>query len=301
MKYAGAALYLGLAACGNGQTGGATLANEAAEGACIDLDDQSEITLQGKLTTQLFAGPPNYESIAAGDAEERAFILELPHRICIEDSEGFADPNVRFDRVHVTGDSEEDTAILRSAVGRNVAVTGEGMGAHTGHHRAPLVIFVREISIRANQQTGEAGNNEQPNERANPDDLSAIAGATRGDSVSGGSRQITAQMLVGAWAPEGACASDGGIRYRSDGTFSHYEGTGRWEILGNTLVETDLVLFPNGDEAMAECVANPVADRSEILSIDRRGYRIRWPDGSIHDMDACPGASRYSPAPPPCS
>lgn len=160
MRYALAVFLLMLAACGSPRAADAKPdADSSPEDACIDLEDQGEITLAGKLTTQLFAGPPNYESIAAGDSEERAFILELSDRICVEDTAGFTDPGVRFDRVHVTANSEEDLVLLRSAVGRDVTVTGEGMGAHTGHHRAPLVLFMGEISIEGVRQESRTDQN----------------------------------------------------------------------------------------------------------------------------------------------
>ena len=39
--------------------------------------------LVGTLQQQTFAGPPNYESIAAGDKAERYFLLKLSAPICV--------------------------------------------------------------------------------------------------------------------------------------------------------------------------------------------------------------------------
>lgn len=115
---------------------------------CVDASRPgTTVTMVGKLTVQLFAGPPNYESIADGDAEERAFILELPRSICFTDAE-FADGSERFDRVHVSADDAALVAVLRAGVGRTVVVSGEAFGAHTGHHRAPMVLFAKSITVR---------------------------------------------------------------------------------------------------------------------------------------------------------
>ena len=38
--------------------------------------------------------------------------------------------------------------VLNAAVGRRVTVRGEAFGAHTGHHRAPLVLFAEEVTVR---------------------------------------------------------------------------------------------------------------------------------------------------------
>jgi hypothetical protein len=49
----------------------------------------------------MFTGPPNYEDVQRGDSPEPAFILKLEEGMCVFDKDGFADPNVVFDTVHV--------------------------------------------------------------------------------------------------------------------------------------------------------------------------------------------------------
>ncbi len=102
--------------------------------------------MSGVLTVQLFAGPPNYESIAKGDAEERAFILELPRRMCANDGE-FIAPTVLFDRVHISAADDAILSVLKAAVGRTVTIRGEAFGAHTGHHHAPLVLLADQVTV----------------------------------------------------------------------------------------------------------------------------------------------------------
>jgi hypothetical protein len=114
---------------------------------------EAAVTIAGKLTIQTFAGPPNYESIAQGDAKEQAFILELPRRICLEDGE-FADGSERFDRVHVYAVEPELIQTLQRAVGHEVTVMGRAVGAHTGHHRAPMVLFAGAVVVRENRSKG---------------------------------------------------------------------------------------------------------------------------------------------------
>lgn len=115
---------------------------------CMDLrKPDAKATVFGELTVQIFAGPPNYGNIVKGDAEEKALVLELPHRICATDGE-FIDGTTQFDRVHVSSNIPALLDVLNAAVGRQVTVRGEGFGAHTAHHRAPLVIFVDEVTVR---------------------------------------------------------------------------------------------------------------------------------------------------------
>jgi hypothetical protein len=107
----------------------------------------AKATISGELTFQNFAGPPDYESIANGDAEEKALILELPRRVCANDGD-FIEGTTKFDRVHVGFNSPALLDVLNAAVGRRVTVRGEVFGAHTGHHRAPLVLFADEVNVR---------------------------------------------------------------------------------------------------------------------------------------------------------
>ncbi|MFP5295862.1 MAG: DUF4431 domain-containing protein [Alphaproteobacteria bacterium] len=124
----------------------AACAAEAEPKTCLDLRKAGgQTTLSGVLTVQLFAGPPNYESIAGGDAEERAFILELPRRLCATDGE-FISPATSFDRVQVSASDEAVLGVLRAAVGSTVTVRGEAFGAHTGHHHAPLVLMATQAT-----------------------------------------------------------------------------------------------------------------------------------------------------------
>jgi len=117
--------------------------------ACLDISEaNSKVTFTGKLTTQLFAGPPNYESIADGDAEERAFILELQARQCANDGGQFLEQDQSFDRVHLSSMEPALLRILSAAVGRDVTVTGEAFGSHTGHHHAPVVMMVEQVATR---------------------------------------------------------------------------------------------------------------------------------------------------------
>lgn len=115
---------------------------------CVDSSrPDALVTLAGKLTVRTFPGPPNYESIAGGDLEERAFILELPRLICFTDGE-FADGYERFDRVHVYATDQDVIDALNAAIGREVLVEGRAMGAHTGHHRAPMVLRANSVKTR---------------------------------------------------------------------------------------------------------------------------------------------------------
>jgi len=107
---------------------------------CINVADvRARVVAVGRLTNGTFSGP--YRT-------ERAFILELPHAICIDDGGDFADPAERFSKVHVSATSDALLKVLSVSVGRVVSVSGEGFASHTGHHHAPLVVLADKITVR---------------------------------------------------------------------------------------------------------------------------------------------------------
>ncbi|MFV0625435.1 hypothetical protein ACBY01_15680 [Sphingomonas sp. ac-8] len=137
-------------------------AGQTASRCVVASHPETLVTIAGKLTLQSFAGPPNYESVVQGDAEEQALILELPRQICLEDGE-FADGSERFDRVHVIAIEPQLIRTLRQSVGREITVAGRAVGAHTGHHHAPMVLFAGAIAVReSGKDTAEGTQGEKP-------------------------------------------------------------------------------------------------------------------------------------------
>ena len=103
------------------------------------------VTAEGHRPCSAFRARRTTESIAEGDAEERAFILEQPQETCIDDGGDFTDTEERFVMVQLGAVDETTGAALRDAVGRRVRVSGEGFGAQTSHHHASLVVMVDKV------------------------------------------------------------------------------------------------------------------------------------------------------------
>jgi hypothetical protein len=126
----------------------ATSMSNGANAACMNLKKaHATATVSGTLTVQSFPGPPNYESVAKGDEEEKALILKLAKPTCADDGETI-DGSTKFARVHVSSHVPALLDVLNAAVGRHVTVHGEAFGAETGHHHAPLVLFADEVAVR---------------------------------------------------------------------------------------------------------------------------------------------------------
>ena len=112
---------------------------------CLDYRDTVE--LRGTLQRETHPGPPNYESIAGGDAAETGFYLHLGRAICARSSRPDPDDASETEQdgvllVQLVLDSA-GYARLGPQVGRNVTLRGTIFSAHTGHHHAPLLLDVQ--------------------------------------------------------------------------------------------------------------------------------------------------------------
>lgn len=110
---------------------------------CLTYQDTVEV--RGILRREIHPGPPNYESVAGGDAEETGFYVHLAETVCTLATRGSPDPgeepldSVR--RVQLVLDSV-GYARLRPQLDHQVTVRGTLFSAFTGHHHAPLLLQV---------------------------------------------------------------------------------------------------------------------------------------------------------------
>jgi hypothetical protein len=122
---------------------------------CFDVSKNEPRFLKGRLDNKIFPGPPNFEDVQTGDTPEPTFILQLHKPICVRGDE-WSVPGRRFQDVHLVADSIRSSN-LHELVGQDVEVSlKEHYGAHTGHHRAPLVANVIAVrSARAEEISDE--------------------------------------------------------------------------------------------------------------------------------------------------
>ena len=122
--------------------------DQAGVGSCLGYDPRV-VALRGILRRHTFPGPPNYESAQAGDEAETGFYLHLARPVCTfgdeDDYEAYPQQNVSLVQLNfgrVPGGDSVGYARLRPVLGRRVAIVGTLYAAHTGHHHAPLIIWV---------------------------------------------------------------------------------------------------------------------------------------------------------------
>jgi hypothetical protein len=106
------------------------------------------VSLTGTISSRVFAGPPNYESIRRGDRKETAIILTLASPVCTTandtaNSFDVAETDVREVQLVIT--KPELWKALKRSGRKPVVVTGTLFHSHTGHHRTQILIFVAEL------------------------------------------------------------------------------------------------------------------------------------------------------------
>lgn len=113
-----------------------------AQAACLSYTGAT--TVSGVVKLETFPGPPNYESVAAGDAAERVPLLRLDQPACVSagDVEAGEVPQVEVYEIQL---------VLRPGFvdldGKRVAATGQVFPATTGHHHSTVLLDVEMLSL----------------------------------------------------------------------------------------------------------------------------------------------------------
>ena len=124
--------------------------NSAVNAQCLKYGPR--VTLTGRLRSQVFPGPPNYESIKRGDSKERAIILMLAVPTCTtrhNPPQGLDDPETNIREMQLVVTKSAHWKIVERRLGKRVVVMGALFHAHTGHHRTKVLIGVTNIRAAA--------------------------------------------------------------------------------------------------------------------------------------------------------
>jgi len=103
------------------------------------------VELKGKMKRIVFPGPPNYESVKAGEHPEPYYVLFLSKGVCVQ-----GDP-----KDEINSETEKDVKSIqlmitdykkyRPLLGKNVTAKGQLMHSHTGHHHTKVLIQVQSL------------------------------------------------------------------------------------------------------------------------------------------------------------
>lgn len=102
----------------------------------------------GTLVRRTFPGPPNYESVNAGDQPETYWLVELRQPLCVvgtprDDVNGANVSGVTLVQLILVHDEYKSQ---RHLVGKSVRATGTLTTAVSGHHHTPVLLHVARLT-----------------------------------------------------------------------------------------------------------------------------------------------------------
>ena len=106
------------------------------------------VVLHGNIRRHTFAGPPNYESVARGDAREVVWLLHLPKSICVAGSEESSKEKKVTKIQLVFMEGQKQYALYRPLLNQRVTVTGTLFQWQTGHHHTRVLLTVDKMTKR---------------------------------------------------------------------------------------------------------------------------------------------------------
>lgn len=117
----------------------------------IDLADYyfepSVSTIEGKLITRMYYGPPNYGENPDTDAKQYPFILQLDnpiHVIALED-DGVNSDKFEVTEIQVVPKNKEETELIKQYINKVIVIQGTLFEAIFGGHHTDVLIYVDEI------------------------------------------------------------------------------------------------------------------------------------------------------------
>ena len=107
--------------------------------------EPDKVVLPGTIRRHTFPGPPNYESVARGDAREDVWVLRLSKPICVSASADWERESNVTDVQLVLAEGQKQYDQYRPFLGKSVAVSGTLFQGHTGHHHTRVLLTVGDI------------------------------------------------------------------------------------------------------------------------------------------------------------
>jgi len=125
--------------------------------------EETEVTLTGKVFQEVYAGPPNYESIKEGDMPFTATILKLDDPVCVIAKPDDEMNETVYDEkeIHINFSGKSNIVNARKnfkgIIDKKVVVTGSFYSRHTGYHRRRTVLWTTDLKLSEPQSSAILG------------------------------------------------------------------------------------------------------------------------------------------------
>lgn len=106
-------------------------------------DEHQQETFQGTLIQRTLPGPPDYESIKAGDEAITYDYIQLEK--AFECGNGDEEERIPVVQLIFTGESKYTYSDLAPRLGKEVLVSGKTLYAHTGLHFTPVLLILDDV------------------------------------------------------------------------------------------------------------------------------------------------------------
>jgi hypothetical protein len=125
---------------------GSTSIGQSPRSSCVSYEP-TVVGLQGTLSRKTIAGPPEYSDIRKGDKPETFWFLILDSPICVNEDKCQPDLNPRQEDIRELQLVLEPVMYktYRKLVNKKVVASGTLFGAHTIHHRTPVLLMIHDI------------------------------------------------------------------------------------------------------------------------------------------------------------
>jgi hypothetical protein len=130
-------------------------AQKTADPRCLSYEP-AVVQLTGTLIHKVYPGPPDYKDLRRGDAPEVLWLLNLAMPICVDQDKEQPDLNASHKKIRTIQLvlPVEFYSKYKDLLGKQIIVTGKLFGAHTIHHRTPVLLTVSSLA-RADQPLHE--------------------------------------------------------------------------------------------------------------------------------------------------
>lgn len=126
----------------------------AQAGECLKYQPEPA-SLTGQLVRKTFAGPPNFEDVAAGDEPLIGYYLKLAEPLCMTGNEDEEDVDLDADvRLVQLVLNQQNYDTLRPYLGQEVELKGTMFGAISGYHNTPVLL--QQVELVSGQPAGPA-------------------------------------------------------------------------------------------------------------------------------------------------
>jgi hypothetical protein len=116
---------------------------------CLQYEPASN-NLCGKIVRLTYPGPPNYESVKAGDLPETYWYLFLDNAVCVAqapaDDVNVSEKSIREIQLVL---SDKQYQEYKSLIGKRACVVGSLFHAISGHHHRAVLLTVKEMKAIA--------------------------------------------------------------------------------------------------------------------------------------------------------